>query len=77
MEDDIYNGYFLPKDSIILGNAWCAALFISLSLSARVVQNATRIDDAFTFTFTGESCMTTGSSPIRSHSSQNASSGPT
>ncbi|KAI0293502.1 CyP450 monooxygenase [Multifurca ochricompacta] len=22
MEDDVYNGYFLPKDSIILGNAW-------------------------------------------------------
>ncbi|KAF8259814.1 CyP450 monooxygenase [Lactarius quietus] len=22
MEDDIYNGYFLPKNSIILGNAW-------------------------------------------------------
>ena len=22
MEDDIYNGYFIPKDSIILGNAW-------------------------------------------------------
>ena len=25
MEDDVYNGYFLPKDSIVLGNAWCAA----------------------------------------------------
>jgi hypothetical protein len=24
MEDDVYNGYFLPKDSIVLGNAWCA-----------------------------------------------------
>ncbi|KAI0258094.1 cytochrome P450, partial [Gloeopeniophorella convolvens] len=22
MEDDVYNGYFLPKDSIVLGNAW-------------------------------------------------------
>jgi len=22
MEDDIYNGYFIPKDSIVLGNAW-------------------------------------------------------
>lgn len=22
MEDDVYNGYFLPKNSIILGNAW-------------------------------------------------------
>jgi hypothetical protein len=22
MEDDIYNGYFLPKNSFIIGNAW-------------------------------------------------------
>jgi len=22
MEDDVYNGYFLPKDAIVLGNAW-------------------------------------------------------
>ena len=21
-EDDIYNGYFLPKNAIVLGNAW-------------------------------------------------------
>jgi cytochrome P450 len=27
MEDDVYNGYFLPKDSIVLGNAWCALPF--------------------------------------------------
>jgi hypothetical protein len=26
MEDDIYNGYFLPKDAIVLGNAWCVIL---------------------------------------------------
>lgn len=26
MEDDVYNGYFLPKDSIVLGNAWCVIL---------------------------------------------------
>lgn len=26
MEDDIYNGYFLPKNSIVLGNAWCVIL---------------------------------------------------
>jgi len=34
MEDDVYNGYFLPKDSIILGNAWCACLtFASVFVS--------------------------------------------
>jgi len=22
MEDDVYDGYFLPKDSVVLGNAW-------------------------------------------------------
>jgi hypothetical protein len=31
MEDDVYNGYFLPKDSIILGNAWYAALSLASS----------------------------------------------
>ncbi len=29
MEDDVYNSYFLPKNSVVLGNAWCA---FSLSL---------------------------------------------
>ena len=34
MEDDVYNGYFLPKDSIILGNAWYARLtFASVFVS--------------------------------------------
>ena len=27
MEDDVYNGYFIPKNSIVLGNAWCALPF--------------------------------------------------
>jgi len=22
MEDDVYNGHFLPKNAIVLGNAW-------------------------------------------------------
>jgi hypothetical protein len=26
MEDDVYNGYFLPKDAIVLGNAWYVSL---------------------------------------------------
>jgi hypothetical protein len=39
MEDDFYNGYFLPKNSIILGNAWCA-----LSLSVRPRHPAHEID---------------------------------
>jgi len=36
MEDDVYNGYFLPKNSIVLGNAWCALPFCpSASSNAR------------------------------------------
>ena len=31
MEDDVYNGYFLPKNSIILGNAWSVILIIQYS----------------------------------------------
>ena len=27
MEDDVYNGYFLPKNAIVLGNAWYAVLW--------------------------------------------------
>jgi hypothetical protein len=41
MEDDFYNGYFLPKNSIILGNAWCV-----LSLSVRPRRPAHEIDGA-------------------------------
>ena len=36
MEDDVYNGYFLPKDSIILGNAWCARLTVAFLSRVRV-----------------------------------------
>ena len=70
IEDDFYNGYFLPKNSIVLGNAWCA---LSLSLSALLAQH-TRFTAPF---LPGESCTTTGSSPIPSHSSRSALSGPT
>lgn len=29
--DDVYDGYFIPKGSIILGNAWCVTCPLSQS----------------------------------------------
>lgn len=26
MEDDVYNGYFIPKGTIVFGNAWCVVV---------------------------------------------------
>jgi hypothetical protein len=51
MEDDIYNGYFLPKNSIVLGNAW----YVSAALPLRPTA-----DDEIA---SGRSCTTTGSFP--------------
>ena len=58
MEDDVYNGYFLPKDAIVLGNAW----YVSLGPTSRrvhimIVERASRailhddrlFPDPFTF----------------------------
>jgi hypothetical protein len=61
MEDDVYNGYFLPKDAIVLGNAWY------------VLSRVQQVDDNDTESAAGEFCMTSGSSLIPSNLSLNAS----
>jgi hypothetical protein len=34
VEDDVYNGYFIPKDSIVIGNAWYTSFSTGLYLSS-------------------------------------------
>ena len=55
--DDVYNGYFLPKDAIILGNTW----YISLPPSRRWQSNTWTNNKYLTPLFlpSGQSCMMT------------------
>lgn len=45
--DDLYNGYFLEKDSLILVNIWCAQSSTAVSLGLHVPEQV--YPDALTF----------------------------
>lgn len=34
--DDVYNGYFIPKGTIVIGNSWYAPLKIAASLLSEI-----------------------------------------
>lgn len=65
MEDDVYDGMFIPKGSLVFGNIWCGRvhLFLSHGCGAKV-----------NLLFVGQCCAMRRYTLMQSHSSQTGSS---